>query len=502
MKLQIKYGTILSLLLALILVSVLTPPAAANGGPERLPFMGIIIEDNQAQGTLSPGEAIWYKFVQIEPGATFQQKMELDLILTPNQAQYVDLEVFSSDQARQWYLENSANVKGLGLASIGLHDGDPDIGRIKWDGQTTSDQTYYIRIANNSDFTVDYLLFVTIEQEQGPKIEVIAETVTTIGTRQPAISPVEATTITELPAGIDPNHPVEVSFAPKETILKKGHLAAGEDRWFALKETQVGGALRQQVNLTTFVTPADGNMIQKVHLDLFPGNYPTYWSNNNYTHLYNFGAGRIVERDDDPLVGELIWNGHLNNDETYYARLRNDNLFGIDYWLFTGDIINTELGEPTPAPKPAAQVVSGTDPNHPLSLVMGLNKGELNPGQERWLSFTLSDLDDDLFELMDLSLYFTPNDGNNLHQVHLDLFDGAQREIWTRGTLDQLKNFGAASIIKRDDNPETGELSWNGHLIDGNTYYIRLRNSSSQKIDYWLFTDQVFNPSLGELAGY
>jgi len=65
-----------------------------------------------------------------------------------------------------------------------------------------------------------------------------------------------------------------------------------------------------------------------------------------------------------------------------------------------------------------------------------------------------------------------------------------------------LKNFGAASIIKRDDNPETGELSWNGHLIDGNTYYIRLRNSSSEKIDYWLFTDQIVNPSLGELASY
>ena len=115
-KLRIEYWTILSLLLALTFVSVLIPQAAASGVAEQSPFMGIIIEDNQANGTLSPAESIWYKFVQIEPGITFQQKMEIDLILMPNQAQYIDLEVFSSDQAGQWYLENPTSITGLGLA--------------------------------------------------------------------------------------------------------------------------------------------------------------------------------------------------------------------------------------------------------------------------------------------------------------------------------------------------------------------------------------------------
>jgi hypothetical protein len=215
----------------------------------------------------------------------------------------------------------------------------------------------------------------------------------------------------------------------------------------------------------------------------------------------NFGAGSIVSRDGNPETGELLWSGVLIDGETYYLKVRNDAEVPIDYWLFPGDMIHAELDEPSPPPPPS-DVEAGTDPNHPLPLEMGLNRGDLSSGQERWFSMVRNDFDDEAFGQMTLSLFFTPDDGNRTHRVNFDIFPAEQLHTWERGDrgdTDQLRNVGAGSVVSRNGDPNTGELLWSGWLVDGETYYVRLRNDADAPVDYWLFTADVIHPELGEL---
>jgi hypothetical protein len=156
------------------------------------------------------------------------------------------------------------------------------------------------------------------------------------------------------------------------------------------------------------------------------------------------------------------------------------------------------LGEPSPPPSPSA-IVAGTDPNHPLPLANGLNVGSLSPGQQRWFSVVRADQDNEAFEQIALSLFFTPDDGNRIHRVNFDIYPAGQLHSWQLGNANPLRNIGAGGIVSRDGNPNTGELLWSGWLVDGETYYVRLRNDADVPIDYWLFTADVIRPELGEL---
>lgn len=182
------------------------------------------------------------------------------------------------------------------------------------------------------------------------------------------------TAMAKLPAGIDPNHPIEIAMVPGQTIVKTGKLAAGQETWFAVKVSDVydrytddeDGEDRPPLDLTLFVTPVDGNEIQHISMDLFPGSYAQHWS---VGHLYTvgldydddakdlppapFGAGRVVDRADqddiyvtgegDSRVGQLTWSGRVTNNEPFLVRISNDNGSAVDYTLYTDDIIDVEL---------------------------------------------------------------------------------------------------------------------------------------------------------------
>ena len=505
-KISLSVSTLVILTITIILFNLLAPEVGANRLNGRSPFTAGPIQDNKVTGSLAPGEEEWHQFSFSGPEAAVRN-MNVGLVFNPNhanQTQFVSLDVFSINQLESWYLQDGRQAGNLGVTSIVSRDNDPDTGELLWQGQIDLNQTYYVRVANDSDFTLDYWLLLDVEE---PPVETAPTP-----DPEPQVEPaplesapaVEApTSVVETPAiapGTDPNFPIMMDLAPREVNLYQGKVAAQSDRWFEVSVTDLGGDSRQPLDLTLFATPSDGNVVHELHMDLFPGNYAEHWSRGEGERIANFGAGRIVSRDGDDLTGELIWNGVLYNGDRYYVRIRNNNPFEMDYWLFSGDITNAELGGPTRPPLPVAYVAPGTDPNHTLAMETGLNEGDLAPGQEIWYSVERSDLDGQKLEAMQLSLYFTPNDGNNLHRVHLDLFDAGQNHVWSRGDTDQMRNFGAGAIIARDDNPETGELYWDGWLIDGGEYYVRLRNSSNDPIHYWLFTGNIVNPDLGKLA--
>ena len=308
--------------------------------------------------------------------------------------------------------------------------------------------------------------------------------------------------VASVPEGTDPNHPIEIALAPYEVTAQVGKLAAGQETWLEVKVTKLHGEMRQPFDLSMFTAPTDGNTLRRVHMELFNQTYAEYWTRNNLEadEAMYFGRGRIVEHENgegDPILGTQVWSGDVNNNESFFVCLRNDNDFEVSYWLFTDFMEDIELSEPEPAVP--VEVAPGTDPNNPLILNDGLNWGELAPGSERWFSMKAADLDDEMMEQQHLTFYFTPNNGYNLHQVGFDVYTSDQCDVWSRGEIDEMVNMGAGSIEAKDNNPETGERFWSGWLVDNDTYYVRLQNNSTVPIAYWLFSDDVLNAELGNM---
>jgi hypothetical protein len=368
-------------------------------------------------------------------------------------------------------------MHNIGAGSIVSRDGDPNTGELLWSGWLMDGQTYLLKISNGADADIDYWFF----QKDMPH--------PLLGTQALPAPPADV-----LP-GTDPFHTLAL-----DAGVNKGKLAPGQERWYSFARDDYDDATQEHSAFTLMFTPDDGNRIHRINFELFTAGQLHIWARGETDRMQNFGAGSEVSRDGNPETGERLWSGWLMDREVYYVRVRNDADVTADYWLFPGDIVRAELGEPTRQPPASSVVSAGTDPNHPLPLAMGLNKGSLNPGQERWFSFVRDDFDKEKIEPMALSLFFTPDDGHRVHRVNFEIFPASELGIWQRGDTDQLKNLGAGGVVSRDGDPNTGERLWSGWLMDGATYYVRLRNDADAIVDYWLFTADVLHPELGTLS--
>lgn len=288
--------------------------------------------------------------------------------------------------------------------------------------------------------------------------------------------------------------------------VNTGLLGPGQERWFKLNLDQpaAGGSVEQA--LTLFYTPGNASPNQ-IAIQLFEERTLQLFYTAQASQMTNLGAGQVVSRDNNPETGELLWNGWLPAQGSTYIQLTNPTTTSIDYWLVTGDVYGLALDEaadspiampppPTIEPTPAV-VATGVTPYEALPLNIGQNQGQLGPGQEIWYSLTLTDADGEYFEEAALTMVVTPNDRGQVGRVEVDLFSGRDVQNWLAGNNGQLNNIGAGSLVRQDGNPLTGERFWTGWLIDGELYYVRVRNGADGPIDYWLFSGDVYKPTLG-----
>lgn len=278
-----------------------------------------------------------------------------------------------------------------------------------------------------------------------------------------------------------------------------GTLAPGQTRWYQFVEEGKGGALQRQMDLTLIFTPDDGRRIHHINFQIFPSEQVTRWYWRDTGQMQRLGAGGIVSRDGVPTTGELLWGGWVSDNETYYVQVFNGADVSIDYWLFMGNVVAAESGRGLTSPElvglPAAGVVSEQSPP------TGLEKGQLPAGGEMWYAVIYEDFDDEVYEAHTLTLVFTPGGGDRVHRVGFEIFPDDQLHTWQPENTKQLRRVGAAGAVSRDGDPNTGELSWSGGLIDGKTYYIRLHNEAEVAVDYWFFMADTFGSEPGDLMG-
>ena len=460
---------------ATLLVILFTSAATVTGGT---PFSAVTLAEGANTGVLAPGEQRWFKYNPDPNGRNINLEKSLTLMFTPddgNRRYHVSLELFEEDQLQFFFQGDVTRMNNFGAAHVVDRDKNPQTGELLWHGWVSGAKTYYVQVVNGADVAIDYWLFTedvmsyAMGQPEAPKPEVKVE------------------------AGAAPTNP-----APLKPELNQGTLEPHSAYWYALTYVDYSNKDRfKDLAYTLFFTPDDGNRRHKVNFELFPLSETGVWQRGDTDKLTNFGAGSLVSRDNDFNTGERIWRGSVVKNVTYLLAVENNSDVPIDYWLFDGDVYHPELG-PKPAPKPAPVFAEGKAPQTAASLKFGLNKGGLEPGEEAWYSFRLTGSDGQNFRPMALTMITTPDDGNRIYHMNMNIFTPEGVQYWSPGNDSQLKNIGAGSVVFRDDNPLTGEKFWNGWVIDNGLYYVQLFNQTDVHMDYWLYTGDVYRPELGE----
>lgn len=284
--------------------------------------------------------------------------------------------------------------------------------------------------------------------------------------------------------------------------VNTGVLGPGQQRWFRFVPDAAGQTGPVEQSLTVFFTPGNGYRANQVSFQIFEERELPHFYFGDAGKMANFGAGQVVSRDNNPQTGELFWTGWLFGEQRYYIQLANSTDTPIDYWLVTDNTTALPPNEPEqPENRPAAPQADaappdGATPSTAAALQTGQNKGHLLPGAEMWYSFTIADSDNESFEETALTMIVTPDNGNRIWRVHFDVFTNRAVQNWWQGGEAELYNVGAGSVVYRDHDPQTGELFWTGWVVDGERYYVRVRNDADAAVDYWLFTGDVYNPRL------
>jgi LPXTG-site transpeptidase (sortase) family protein len=147
--------------------------------------------------------------------------------------------------------------------------------------------------------------------------------------------------------------------------------------------------------------------------------------------------------------------------------------------------------------KVVAGAEGGLSPFTAIPLNDGRNAGTLAPGEARWYRFVPGGNEAAFQRRVDLTLFFTPDDGNRSHLINFQIFSADQIARSRRDGAGHMQNLGAGGVVSRDGNPLTGEMLWSGWVSESETYYIRVLNGADVSINYWLFTDNVIAAELG-----
>jgi hypothetical protein len=458
-----------------LLIFFLSSAATVTGGT---PFSAVTLAEGVNTGVLAPGEQRWFKYNPDPNGKPIDLEKSLTLIFTPddgNRKHRISLELFEEGELGKYFQGDTSRMQSFGAANVVDRDGNPVTGELFWHGWLSGQKTYYILLENGADVAIDYWLFTddvinyTLGQQEVQAQAPLAE------------------------IGSSPNNPMGLMPG-----LTKATLQPHEIHWYAVTNVDFTGNKKyHDQNYTMFFTPDDGNRRHYVIFELFPMSEVGVWSRGDTDKMKNFGAGSLEDRDDDFNTASRVWRGQLVNGVTYLMAVQNGSDVAIDYWMYDSDVFFPELGE-KPAPKPKTVFAEGAAPETATSLKFGLNKGGLEPGQEAWYAFRVTDFDNENFEPMALTMITTPDDGNRIYKMDMNIFRGDGVKYWSPGDNSQINNIGAGSVVFRDDNPLTGEKFWNGWVVDNDLYYVQIRNNTDAHMDYWLYTGDVYRPELGE----
>lgn len=308
------------------LLSILLTSAATATGSQ--PSLAISLVEGSNTGILGAHQQRWFRILPSSPSAATSLEKTLTLSFAPpaaNLDQLLTMALFEGKAAPSSRDDDLSTLTSRGEAELIVEEGGKRAMLI-WHGQISAGKTYYIHLANPTDFPLDYRLLA-----QQPATSLMAAPVQT---KEPAPAP------TETPA---------TGAAPDEAVLlgsglNQGKLKAGSQQWYTFKVTNWDNPARfYTLKFTLFFTPDDGQRRHYVNFQLFTAEAVARWRRGEADRLTNFGAGMLLARDGDPNTGERLWQGTVMDGQTYFLLIENGTAVEIDYWLFDDDVEHPEF---------------------------------------------------------------------------------------------------------------------------------------------------------------
>jgi len=482
-------------------------------------------------------------------------------------ARQVTFDIYTFEQVKSFLEGGKASGRKEGSGQLVDADYDPDTGQRMWAGPVDAAEGYYIHVQNQSNLTVDYRLTAvpqmtylapagqgadstsarsaaTRDKPAGlPALDdspassqwlMAAQAIEGLPADQAAAwlknaadlgwlalpdaatspKPVAADTVgqtgqADTASEAVPVQPEDNSIYPNNPLplqsVNVGQLAPHAQHWFTFLHDDFDDVLFEEMALTMFQTPGEGNIANRVYFELFTGDQYHIWERGTPEDMTNTGFGEIVSRDGDPLTGERIWRGFIVDGDRYYIKVQNDTDMWVDYQLMIGDIINTELGRepniavPTRSMLPAERIVDVALPSavppapptgdsiaDPLTAGVGHNRGLLAAGEDIWYAFSFENWGQKTPELRHYTMYLhhTPGLGYIANEVNVELYDYPQLALWLRGTPEDMEPMGVGSREEYFPKTDTQEFTWDGSLVSHTTYFLRVRNNSIVDISY------------------
>jgi hypothetical protein len=281
-----------------------------------------------------------------------------------------------------------------------------------------------------------------------------------------------------LPAGSNPT-----SAMPLEHGLNEGALESGAETWYKFSLPKRNDTTVGYMNLTLIHVPGDGNIANLVGFEIYTMEQLGFKAAGD--RFVNTGASQVVSRDGNENTGEHIWAGDLMRGTEYYLRVSNQSGAKIAYKLFDEDVIHVEFGPPRLPETGAAAAPAGSNPTVPMQLSDAeVNTGRLDPGEERWYTYSRPNLGLGSTDHVNMTLINIPAGWDVTDRVQMQIFTGDKLALWVRGS--KLENTGAGEIVERDGDRNTGEHIWSGDMMKGANYYVQVRNESATPISYKL----------------
>ncbi len=460
---KLTYKTLFSYSLVVIALLLVAVPvvAANNSGVKLLNFpntkTGETPQTSRAlsQGVnvdhLSAGQERWYVYdpgrVAADPGwvslaLRYESEARIDVA-------QVNFEIFAQASDGSWFeTATEPEVVGAGTRSP-LQGENQNLGESFWSGEIT-EAVYYVRVFNHSPFGLDYSL--EAKEEQPAVSGAVPAAIGTAGSEAESLNARQlAWTLTA--------QAVENMSAEEAAVWMQQAQAVG---WLVTEGTMSEAAPRPD--------EADPQT------------------------LWRLTAQAIAGQEADTAGQWLIQADALG---WLSIPLGGQSLLPIDTAGQNGaEAVEAAVPAPPPLEEPYSPI--NIYPNNPLDFnIRDLNSGRLPPYGEHWYSLKVADLDEHLIEDLKLTLFFTPRVGYISDRINFEIFPAGQYHIWQRGDADYMEHFGLGMWTSRDEDPDTGERLWNGSLVDNDRYFIKVKNGTSDVVDYYLFPSDVKNAELG-----
>jgi hypothetical protein len=472
---RFTYKSLLWYSLAIIALLLLAVPVLANNrsGSTLLDFSrstntGMSVSSAQQLATginvnhLNPGQENWYTFSRSslqEPALSWMSmalRYESEALLDSSQ---MNFEVFSQPQGDSWFQSNDTpgELLGNGLVSP-LQNGDRGLVETFWTGHIAEEGLYYVRVFNSSPFGLDYTLDVKAEQ--------------------PAVSGAMPASLNESRGNAIPRNVRQMAWTlTAQAVI---NMPADEAATWMKTAQEVGWLITEGTAAENIPDPAkaDPELLWQLTAQAVAGQDATQASE------------WLIQADSMGWLA-IPFGIPVDPNETDFPEPSGGG-------EGSGESANVEEAPAVPAPPDDVYAPVNIYPNQPLPFDFNeVNSGRLAPYGEHWYELRRDDLDDELIENMKMTMFFTPIQGYHSNRVNFEIFPAGQYHIWQRGDSNYMENMGLGMWVSRDEDPHTGERLWNGTLVDGDRYLVKVKNGTAQEVDYYLYPDDIENSELG-----